>query len=140
MTENQRFELKAHFLGVRRSVSAEATGLGWQIETDSSRFEVRSFERAVQAAEQHIGELLRRVGRKPGWGLRVVAGPASALYGDPDPLAPAMPGGPPAPPDSLVARIHPRWTPGDSPVAALQNALQIVRAYLGSSGQHSRAA
>jgi hypothetical protein len=132
MTEKQGFELRAHFLGTRRSVSAEPDGFGWQVQTDSGRLEARSLEQAIRIGEQHIGELLRRVERKPGWGLTVTAGSASASYGEPDPLQVALPGGRPASPDSLVARIYSRWNPGSSPVAALQNALQIVRAYLGS--------
>jgi hypothetical protein len=85
----------------------------------------------LRIAEQHVGELLRRVHRKPSWGLTVVAGTASASYGTPDPLAGGGFGGGGASPDSLVARIHSRWKPGDSPVSALENALQIARAYLG---------
>jgi hypothetical protein len=132
MTENQGFELKAHFLGTRRSVSAGPDGYGWEVVTDQGRVEVRSLEQAIRIAEQHIGELLRRVGRKPGWGLRVIAGPAAASYGDPDPQETSLPGQP-TKPDALVARIRSRWQSGDSPVAALENALQIVRAYVGKS-------
>jgi hypothetical protein len=132
MTEKQGFELRAHFLGTRRSVSAAPDGFGWQVQTDSGHLEARSLEQAIRIAEQHTGELLRRVERRPGWGLSVIAGPASASYGEPDPLQVALPGGRPASSDSLVARIHSRWNPGSSPVSALQNAVQIIRAYLGS--------
>jgi hypothetical protein len=139
MTENRGFELRAHFLQTRRSVRARPTGLGWQVETDADRVEVRTLEQAVRIAEQHIGELLRRVGRRPGWGLSVIAGSASAFYGEPDPMQVAVPGGRGASPDSLVARIRSRWKQGDSPVSALQNALQIVRGYLGRSGRRAAA-
>lgn len=139
MTENNRFELKAHFLGTRRSVSADNDGTGWQVQTDSGLVAARSLEQAIRIAEQQIGELLRKAGGRPGWGLHVVAGPASASYGAPDPLEATFPGGGAADSNSLVARIYSRWKPGDSPVAALENALAIVRAYLDRGGRRRAA-
>jgi len=139
MTEKGGFELKAHFLGTRRSVSAEPDGLGWLVQTESGQRRASSLEQAIRIAEQHVGELLRRVGNKPGWGLRVSAGNVAASYGDPDPLEVSFPGGGQADPDSLVARIYATWNPGSGPAAALQNALKIVRAYLGRSGRSKAA-
>jgi hypothetical protein len=130
MTENSKFELTAHFLGNRRSVAATPDGYGWQVTTDAGVVEVRSLEQAIRVARQHIGELLRKIDRKPGWGLRVQVGPVAASYGDPDPQEAVFPGGR-VDPNELVARIRDRWDPGGSPVAALENALEIVKAYAG---------
>lgn len=132
MTENQGFELRAHFLGTRRSVSAAADGYGWQVTTEAGTVAVSSVEQAIKVARQHIGEFLRRVDHKPGWGLRVQVGSVAAPYGDPDPEEVVFPGGP-ADPNSLVSRIRNRWQPGDSPTAALENAIEIIRAYAGRS-------
>lgn len=132
MTENQDFELQAHFLGARRSVSATADGYGWQVTTGAGTMAVGSIEQAIKVARQHIGEFLRKIDRKPGWGLRVQVGSVAASYGDPDPEEVVFPGGP-ADPNSLVSRIRNRWQPGDSPLAALENAIEIIKAYAGRS-------
>jgi hypothetical protein len=61
--------------------------------------------------------------------IRPIAG---AVYGD-WPLLPAA--GPPSTRrDSLVARIRDRWR-GGSAISALENALEIVRAYATTSGR-----
>jgi len=132
MTEKQGFQLKAHFLGKHRSVAATTDGYGWQVTTESGQVAVSSIEQAIRVARQHIGEFLRRVEHKPGWGLRVEVGPVAASYGEPDPEEVVFPGGS-ADPNSLVSRIRTRWHSGDSPVAALENAIEIFKGYAGGS-------
>lgn len=139
MTEKQGFQLKAHFLGNHRSIAAATDGYGWQVTTDSGQIAVSSVEQAIRVARQHIGEFLRKVDHKPGWGLRVDVGPVAASYGDPDPEEVIFPGGA-ADPNSLVSRIRSRWQAGDSPIAALENALEIVKGYAGGSKGRRHAA
>jgi hypothetical protein len=130
MASIDSFELSAHFIDHRRVVSASFDGIGWQVETASGPVAVRTVDQAIRVARQQIGEMLRRVNRRPGWGLRVAVGPVAASYGDPDPEATFLPGGR-ADPSSLVARIYSRWRDGDSALSALDNALEIVGAYAG---------
>lgn len=139
MTENLQFQLQAHFLSSRRSVVAISDGYGWDVTTEAGSIAVRSLEQAIRVAQQHMGEFLRRIDRKPGWGLRVEVAGVAASYGDPDPQATFVPG-PPAAPDELVARIRDRWQPGDSPIAALENAVEIVKGYAGGASGHRRVA
>lgn len=134
--KDQRFEISAHFLGHRRSVSALFDGYGWRVEADGVPVAAKSLDQAIRAAQMHVGELVGRVGRRPGWGLRVETSSVSASYGDPDPEAVLMPGGA-ADPHSLVARIRDRWNDGDSAPAALENAVEIAWAYMGRRRQRA---
>jgi hypothetical protein len=47
-------------------------------------------------------------------------------------------GGGGLPSTELVVRIRPRWHDNQGPTAALENALDIVRAYLGGRSERSR--
>lgn len=72
--------------------------------------------------------------RQKPWGLYVTVDTVSAKYGEGPPGTVSFPAlGPPADPNSLVARLHSRYRPGDSPMQA-GNALQILRAYLTEDG------
>lgn len=130
MESVDNFELSAHFIDRRRVVSATFDGIGWEVRTASGPVAVRTTDQAIRVARQQIGEMLRWVDHRPGWGLRVSVGPVAASYGDPDPEATFVPGGR-ADPNSLVARIYSRWRDGDSAISALDNALEIVGAYAG---------
>lgn len=131
MGGDRGFALSAHFIGSRRSVEANFDGYGWTVDTASGPVSVRDIDQAIRIARQSIGELLRRVGRRPGWGLRVEVAGVAASYGEPDPEEVSFPSGGRADPNSLVARIRGRWHHGDSPESALDNALEIVRGYAG---------
>ena len=133
MGGDRGFALSAHFIGNRRSVEAVFDGYSWTVETVSGPVSVRDIDQAIRIARQSIGELLRRVGRRPGWGLRVEVAGVAASYGEPDPEEVSFPSGGRADPNSLVARIRARWRHGDSPESALDNALEIVRGYAGRS-------
>lgn len=137
MSPAQSFELRAHFLDQRRSVSARFDGISWTVATDDGQLAARDLNQAIRIAHQQVGQLLRRVGHREGWGLRVEVAGVAASYGEPDPLQPFLPGGR-ADPNSLVARIRSRWQEGDSPEAALANALDLVRAYLGRGRRGGR--
>jgi hypothetical protein len=139
MSTAQSFQLSAHFLDNRRKVHATFDGLSWTVATDGGQLAAPDLNRAIRVAHQHIGQLLRRVGRRDGWRLRVEVAGVATSYGEPDPLEPVFPGGP-ADPNSLVSRIRARWQDGASPEAALDNALEVVRAYLGRGGTRRRAA
>lgn len=142
MSAVERFELSAHFLEHRRKVSASFDGISWTVTGDSGPVAVRNLDQAIKVAHQQVGQLLRPVGRRGGWGLRVEVASVAASYGEPDPLEPVLPGGGRVDPNSLVARIRSRWQAGDSPESALDNALEIVRAYIGRGrrGKRQRAA
>ncbi|HEY0392006.1 MAG TPA: hypothetical protein VGC63_09875 [Solirubrobacterales bacterium] len=133
MGGDRGFALSAHFIDNRRSVEAIFDGYSWTVETVSGPVSVRDIDQAIRIARQSIGELLRRVDRRPGWGLRVEVADVAASYGEPDPEEVSFPSGGRADPNSLVARIRGRWRQGDSPESALDNALEIVRGYAGRS-------
>lgn len=140
MSAVERFELSAHFLEHRRKMSASFDGIIWTVNSDSGQVAVRDLNQAIKVAHQQIGQLLRPIGRRRGWGLRVEVASVAASYGEPDPLEPVFPGGGRADPKSLVARIWSRWQVGDSPESALDNALEIVRAYAGRCRRRQHAA
>jgi len=130
MSETDSFKLSAHFLEHRRRVSAQFDGISWTVANNDGQVAARGLNQAIRLAHQFVGQLLRPVGRREGWGLRVEVAGVAASYGEPDPLEPVFPGAS-ADPNSLVARIRSRWQIGDSPESALENAFEIVRAYAG---------
>jgi hypothetical protein len=127
------FRLAAQVLGTQRSASASSDGSGYVVQTDTGSQAARSLNEAIRLARDHIGKFLHEADRRHAtWGLLVQVGEASAVYGD-WPLLPAA--GPPSTRrDSLVARIRDRWR-GGSAISALENALEIVRAYATTGGR-----
>lgn len=122
------FSLIAHICGQELAVSATSDGPGWVIETHAGQQVVGRFETALRLARNEIGSYLRRARRDQPWGLVVQAGGSSAIYGTPNPAAGVVLGGRPGDPNSVVARIRRRWQDGDSPISALENAIEIIRA------------
>jgi hypothetical protein len=87
----------------------------------------------VHIARQDMGEFLlpaERRGRP--WGLRVEVGGVQAVYGE-WPLLPGRADG--RRDNSPVTRIRSRWHDGSGPLSALENACEIIKSYLGSSGR-----
>jgi hypothetical protein len=131
------FELRAHVIGQSRNVACENDGTGLVLHFPEGRRAVRTIREAIRVAGDDIGRFLRYVdNRNKPWGLYVTVGSVSAKYGEDPPGTVSFPVlGPPADPNSLVARIHARYRPGDSPMQALENAQQILRAYLKEDGR-----
>jgi hypothetical protein len=122
------FSLTAHICGQEFAVSVHNDGTGWVVVTPAGQQSAGRFNTALRLARNEIGHYLSRARRDQPWGLVVQAGGSSALYGTPNPAAGVVLGGPPGNPNSLVARIRRRWHDGDSPVSALENAIEIIRA------------
>jgi hypothetical protein len=72
-------------------------------------------------------------------GLCVNVAGISASYGDVRFCRSARSGGGGLPSTELVVRIRRRWHDNQGPTAALQNALDIVRAYLGGRSERRAA-
>jgi hypothetical protein len=127
------FRLAAQVLGTQRSAAATGDGTGYVVQTDAGPLAARSLNEAIRLARDHIGRFLHEADRRHAtWGLLVQVGEVSAVYGD-WPLLPAA--GPPSTRrTSLVARIRDRWR-GGSAISALENALEIVRAYAATGGR-----
>lgn len=124
------FSLTAHVCGTEYSVNAQNDGTGWLVMTPTGQHAAGPFQAAVRIARNEIGQFLSRVHRDQPWGLVVQAGSSSAMYGTPNPAAGVVLTGAPGDPNSVVARIRGRWRDGDSPLSALENAVEIIRAVL----------
>jgi hypothetical protein len=124
------FSLTAHICGHELVASAYNDGTGWVVETPAGQQAAGRFETALRLVRNEIGSYLKHARREQPWGLVVQADGSSAIYGTPNPAAGVVLSGPPGDPNSLVARIRRRWHDGDSPVSALQNAIEIVRAVI----------
>lgn len=124
------FSLRAHVNGISRSISASSNG-GLVLTGDFGSRPAGSLQQAIRIARDYIGEHLREANRRDvPWGLVVSVGGFSAQYGTPDPSAGvALGGGTPANPNSIEMRIWRRWRPGDSPMAALQNATRSSKRF-----------
>lgn len=127
------FTLEAQVLGITHttSVRRDETGNIVVLTTGGPR-RATSVNDAVRIARADMGEFLlpaQRGGRP--WGLKVQVGEAGAVYGE-WPGFPVPPNG--RPDNSLIARIHRRWH-DSGPISALENALEIVRAYVGNRGR-----
>lgn len=126
------FELRAHVVGQPRNVACDNDGTGLVLHFPEGPRPAGTVREAIRVAGDDIGRFLRYADtRQKPWGLYVTVGTVSAKYGEDPPGTVSFPAlGPPADPTTLVARIHSRYRPGDSPMQALENALQILRAYL----------
>lgn len=127
------FVLSAHVLGRTRAVSCESDGFGLTLTIGGEPRRVSNVREAIRLARDDIGTFLRRADtREKPWGLHMSAGGVSASYGSPAPGTVSFPvlSGPPADPNSLVARIRARYNDDNgTPMEALANAIEIIRAY-----------
>lgn len=122
------FRLQAHNAVERRSISAEFDGISYTITRDDGQFHAPNIQQALRAARDYLGQFLTQAQDGP-WGLAVFVAQVSAQYGEPFPgEAPGLPGNP-LPSTELVVRIRSRWEDGDSPRSALENAIEIIKAY-----------
>ena len=131
------FSLRAHVNGIKQSISASQEVTGVTLTGDCGQRHVRTMRQAQRIAHDYIGNHLGRAnGSDRLWGLVVWVPGFSALYGTPHPEAGlSLGGGAPADPNSLPMRIYSRWRKTDSPGAALENAMQIIRAVVGDGNR-----
>jgi hypothetical protein len=132
---SQLFSLDAQRCGIERHTSAEADGLGITVYTDGVPYRARSVNEAIRTARDYIGEFLRPAqgGGLP-WGLRVTVSGGVAVYGE-WPLVSSV-GNAPSFENSPLVRIRYRWH-DSGPISALENAIEIIRAYTESSGRRA---
>jgi hypothetical protein len=123
-----QFALAAQVCGNKFRVSASPTQFGYAVESPAGSRAARSASEALRIACRQTADFLDPA-RAPGvpWGLHVSVGEVAAVYGE-WPLLPAPPDNR-RPPDSPVSRIRRRWHDGDGPMAAVDNARQIVEYY-----------
>jgi hypothetical protein len=127
------FSLIAHICGCEISVSAINDGTRWVLTGPAGQQVVARFQIAVRLAHSDVGQYLTRARRDQPWGLVVQAGTSSAIYGTPNPAAGVVLTRAAGDPNSVVARIRRCWREGDSPLSALENAVEIIRALTQSS-------
>jgi hypothetical protein len=132
------FSLTARVCVDERTVSANADDLGGiTVRTSSGLRHARTISQALHIARDDLGPFLARGQRRDvPWGLSVTVAGVSAYYGDVRFLGRGGGGGLPS--NQLVVRIRRQWHDGQGPIAALDNALKIVRAYTDESrGRHA---
>jgi hypothetical protein len=132
---SQLFSPRRTEAGFRAHASAD--GLGILVNTDAGPTRVGTVDAAIRVARDHIGRFLEPTGRGGiPWGLLVTVAEGSAAYGE-WPLS----GGTASPSfqQTALARIRRRWHDHDA-LSALENAIEIIRAYNCESGRIRRAA
>jgi hypothetical protein len=126
------FELHGRFVHETVTVRAVAGVGGVVVTTEAGARRGRDLSHAIRIACTEIGPLMERGDRAgEGWGLLVVAGPASVAYGN-------WPAGPPREPGPELAtlrRILALYRPGDGARAALNNAAKVIDAYADRGGR-----
>ena len=129
----QVFSLQAQVCGEQRAVSVDSDEYGYVIQTANGPVHARALSQAERIAHHDMGEFLRLAHRRGvPWGLYVRVGEIAAVYGE-WPLLP----GPTSPhrAETPVSKLRREWRESSGALGALENAVQIVRAYL-----HRRAA
>jgi hypothetical protein len=130
---SQIFSLDAQKAGAERHVHVDADGSGLTVFRDGWPVSVNSINAAIRMARDYMGEFLQSAQRgEIPWGLRVSVIDGVAAYGD-WPLT----GGSPRNPDfsrTPLVRIRERWH-DSGPLSALENAIEIVKAYAGRSAR-----
>ncbi len=131
------FSLAAQKAGFQAHANGEADGLGVVVNTNAGPTRVRTVDAAMRVARDHIGQFLAPAshGGVP-WGLLVTVAEGSAAYGE-WPLSGGT--GAPSFQQTALARIRRRWH-DHGPLSALENAMEIIRAYNGGSMRVRRAA
>lgn len=112
-----------------RGATVAATGGGYRVGLDGRASAHTRLPQALNAVRDYFGAFLQAAERNRdlAWSLTVSVAAGSAFYGT---RAPQLGGsGVPVAPAEELAKIRARYREGDGPIAALQNALQIARAY-----------
>jgi hypothetical protein len=132
------FTLIARIVGDVRTVTVTSDGMTYIVTTATATQQVRTLRQAIQLAREEIGNFLVSAERtKAPWGLYLSVANVCTFYGDTPPRVPRA-GGAPLPPDELINRIREEYKKG-GPIAALQNAIRIIEAYLGRRGHRAAA-
>jgi len=119
------FSLKIQVAGFNHHATALSDGTGITVDTDSGPRAARTIGEAAREAREYLGPFLHDADRrKLPWGLLVSVSGVSAVYG----AWPLLPGGRGSVTEELVTRIRRQYKDG-SALAALENALRIIRAY-----------
>jgi hypothetical protein len=124
---SQLFELNAQKAGFERQIEAEADGFGITLIRDGNPSRVSSADEAIRDAGDYMAEFLRPAARGGiPWGLRIVVLDGVAVYGE----WPLVGGGGRSPSfqKTPLVQIRERWH-DSGPLSALENAIQIIRAY-----------
>ena len=123
------FSFTARVCVDERTISAAADDLGGvTVQTSSGPRHARTINQAIHIVRDDLGPFLARAQRRDlPWGFSVTVAGVSAYYGDVRFLRGGAGRGLPS--NELVVRIRRQWHDGQGPIAALDNALKIVRAY-----------
>jgi hypothetical protein len=135
------FTLSARVVCDERTVTADQNDLGGiTVQTSRGPRVARTVREATRIARDDLGDFLRHVQRRDiPWGLTVSVAGVSAYYGDVRYLTGGGGGGR-LPDSDLVVRIRKRWHDGQGPIAALDNAIEIIRGYVADRGRGVQAA
>jgi hypothetical protein len=128
------FSLDAHTCGNEHHATADSDGFGIVVRVDGVPRRARTYSDAVRLARDHIGRILEPAeqGGIP-WGLRVTVPDGAAVYGE-WPLVGRS--GSQSFERTPLARIRSRWRES-RPLSALDNAVEILRAYTSTSVRHA---
>jgi uncharacterized protein (DUF58 family) len=120
------FELQAQFIDQHAAARVELGPGLFLVHSEGLTHRARDLDRAIRIAAATVGPLMERGDRfGEGWGLMVVAGPASVAYGN-WPVGP--PGDPRKGPPGLDQILR-QYRPGDGARAALQNAIRVIEVF-----------
>lgn len=114
-----------------RSASIDLTPDGYRANVGDAQIYPR-FSHALNAVRDYLGPFLAPAEQRRDlpWSLSVSVRAGTAFYGTRPPhFGGGGGGGVPVEPSELLVKIRQRYEEGDGPIAALQNALQIGRAY-----------
>jgi hypothetical protein len=124
------FTLIARIVGEVRTVTVTSDGSGYIVASGAARRPARTLRQAIQLAREEVGTFLVSAERtKAPWGLYLSVAGVCTFYGDAPPNVPRVASAP-LPQDELISRIRDEYKKG-GPIAALQNAIRIIEAYLG---------
>jgi hypothetical protein len=112
-----------------RGAAIASTADGLRVELDGQVQMYARLSHALNAVRDYLGPFLGTAerNRELAWSLTVTVSAGSAFYGTRPPQLGG--GGPAVAPAEQLAKIRARYHEGDGPIAALNNALQIARAY-----------
>jgi hypothetical protein len=130
---SQLFALDAQKAGAKKHVHAETDGSGITVYRDGWPAHARNASEAIRVARDYIGEFLQPAQRGGiPWGLLVTVPEGVASYGE-WPLS-GRGGDRPDFRKTPLVRIRERWH-DSGPLSALENAIEIIKAYSGRSNR-----
>ena len=119
----------ASVMSQSHTASVGLTAEGYRVEIGGGAQIYARLAHALNAVRDYLGPFLATAERNRDlpWSLSVSVPAGTAFYGTRPPQFGG--GGVPVEPAELLVKIRQRYEEGDGPIAALQNALQIARAY-----------